>query len=249
MYRVIEQIGRRIIEHGGLVDVQVQSLVGLHLDGRLHAPGRESFLGGIRNPHLLTVAADLREAALLEVVLLRIVVAGHPPGRMVTGEGEFRQFFPDVEIHQFVLQREFVPEAEAVVVQAEPDVHRIAEAVLQGDQGFVVMVPDLVFLSPYGRPGLVQAVLFDTYDGKSVRERRSVRQVESEPAREHDILPAPFESVIRTAGFGKAELKRQSSVRAGQEGFIQAADRFVAGNGQKKGGRHPKYHLFHNLQR
>ena len=129
------EVHGRIVEGGGLVDVEIETVVGLHLDSRLHARFRER---GPRPAAVLMAhipqTADLRQFRLRVVVLLRVVVAGNPPRGVVAGHRELGQFLLDPEADQRIVDvsrvqlggqqvRKFVAEAQAVVVETEADLH------------------------------------------------------------------------------------------------------------------------------
>ena len=76
---------------------------------------------------------------------------------MVSRHGKLRKFFLDYEISQVFLFREFIPEAETVVIEPETQDHNPAgDALLQGHGHFIVMVTDFGFFSPHRFPCLVE---------------------------------------------------------------------------------------------
>ena len=175
------KVHRRVVKHGGLVDVDIKAVVGLHLQGCLEAGLRETLPGPAAAFLRLPIeAAHLREATLGVVELLRVVVAGDPPHRVVAREAELRQLVGEPEVDQRVVYPRFrvfqfgryiirplIAEAETVVVQAETYIHHrglvhtfafVVEVVvlLQADYHLVVVVADVGFLAPHGLPGLVE---------------------------------------------------------------------------------------------
>ena len=137
---------------------------------------------------------------------------------MVSRHGKLCLLFLDLEVGELVLQREFVPEADAVVIHAETDFHdgalavRIAQVgrifrirgahahlcgagglglLLKGDQHLVVVVANLCLFSPDGLPGFVQAVFFNAGNGETGKEVFSVQELESQAGRlYHHLFPA-----------------------------------------------------------
>ncbi len=162
---------RRLIEvevHGAVVDqrrlvkVDVEAIVGLHLEGCLHAGVGEA---GLRQVALATGtvdAADLGEARGVVVIFLRVVVARDPECHVVARHGELGQLLPYHEVDQLLLLRKLIAKTEAVVKQAETDDHCAAGLLLREAHGQLVMViADGTALAPYRLPGLV--------DGGSLR--------------------------------------------------------------------------------
>ena len=90
-----------IVDAGGLMDVDIQSVLGLHLQGCLYAGGREDSHGGVVPVHgIVETGADLRELALLRFLLLCVVVARQPPGGMVACHGKLGVLVLDDEVDQ-----------------------------------------------------------------------------------------------------------------------------------------------------
>ena len=111
-----------IVERGGFVDVDIEAVVGFHLQGSLNAGAREV---GPRPAAMfmafLVEAVYLRQAALGEVVLLGVVVAGNPPGGVVACKGKLCQLLFEPEADQGVVDAvvahgEFVAETQTVVI-------------------------------------------------------------------------------------------------------------------------------------
>ena len=114
-------------------------------------------LRGIGRDGLSHVAADLRETGLHVVVLLRVVIAGNPPGSVVARHGELRVLLLDDEVVQVLAQRELIAEAESVVVETETDSEvALLCLLMQGDEQFVVVVADVTRLTPNGLPCLIE---------------------------------------------------------------------------------------------
>ena len=113
-----------IVGTGGLMDIDVKTIVALHLQGSLYASRREDSHAGVAPVDgFLHARTDFREFGLLCLLLLGVVVAGQPPRRVVAGHSELSMFLLDKKIVQLLLLRELVTEADAVVVDAETDGH------------------------------------------------------------------------------------------------------------------------------
>ena len=163
-----------IVDQGCLVDVDIQAVLRLHLQG-----GLDSRLGEVGHGRvgpvdgIMETGADLGEAALLGLLLLRVVVARQPPGCMVASHGKLRVLLLDDEIDEAVLLGELIAEAHAVVIDAEADVH-LASCVVLGetDEELVVVIADSGRLAPDGLPGLVEGGDLRMGLGETVHEAR-----------------------------------------------------------------------------
>ena len=114
----------REVERGGLMDVDVKAVVGLHLEC-----GLDSHVGE-RRPRPATVfvavfpqIANFRESALRVVVFLCVQVARNPPSGVVASHGKLRHFLFDPGTHQGVLDGELIAEAETIVIETKTDFH------------------------------------------------------------------------------------------------------------------------------
>ena len=132
---------------------------------------------------------------------------------MVAGHGKLREFFLDLEVRKVVLQRELIAEAQAVVVQAETDLHHSAALLLQADEHFVVMVPDLRFFTPDRFPCFIEAGILHVREGEAVLEVFAVQQVEAQAGRKDDIGPV-FLKGIHGHTIHHAHLEFQAAVGA-----------------------------------
>ena len=156
---VYEQVHAGIVHEGCFVDVDVEAVVGLHLERGLHAAGAEEGLGAVAHHLLLEVLADFGEAAFAVLIFLGVVVAGNPPAEVVAGHRELGELLLDHEIGQGLAGGELVAEAETVVEEAEAHVHElVAVGLAQFHEQFVVVVAYLGLLSPHGLPHLVEGV-------------------------------------------------------------------------------------------
>ena len=163
--------GHRIILHRGLVQVDVQAFVGLHLDGHLHARLGEHLLRGITRQLVIIVPVlDSAQARGVIGIFLGIVVSGNPPGRMVSGHSVLRELVLDYKIGKVVLLGELVAEAQAVVKDAEAEQHSSALFIFKGDRQFIIMVADFGFFSPDRLPSLVKGGTLRLLQGKTVVE-------------------------------------------------------------------------------
>ena len=238
------QVRGGIVQHLGLVDVDVQAVGGLHLQGRLHAGlgelGLRRAAGGTR--HVLQLA-HLRQLGLRGHELLRGVVARDPPGRVVARHRELGEFLLDLEVGQCVLQRELVAEAEAVVIQAETHLHHGALAVrvaqvagvfrvrdahaplrlarrfgrlLQRHQKLVVVVADGRLLAPDRLPGLVEGVEGRVGEGETAVQVLPVQQGVSQAGRQHNGLSGAVQRIFGDA-VHDGELELQLPVRAAED--------------------------------
>ena len=114
---------------------------------------------------------------------------------MVAGHGKLREFFLDLEVSKIVLQGELIAEAQAVVVQAETDLHHGAACLFQADEHFVVMVPDLCFFAPDRLPGFIETAILHVGEGEAILEVFAVQQVEAQAGRKDHIGPIFLEGI------------------------------------------------------
>ena len=165
------EVHRGIIDAGSLVDVDVKAIVSLQLQRGLHAGGREGGLRGVAGNgrrHALTDAGETRDLGL---ILLGVVVAGNPVGRMVARHGKLRVFLLDDEVVEVVLLGELVAQAHAVVVDAEADDDMaVARLLKEVDGHLVVVVADGRGLAPHGLPGLVKGSLLAALLSEAVHQ-------------------------------------------------------------------------------
>ena len=116
------------------------------------------------------------QAAAGVIVFLRIVVAADPPRSVVSREGKLRFLFLQIEVGQSVLLREFIAEAETVVIYAETDVHRHAVCAEKMDKEFIAMVPDTVFFSEDRSPGFVDDGTLRSDQGEAILQSAAVHK-------------------------------------------------------------------------
>ena len=109
---------------------------------------------------------------------------------MVACHGKLAVFLLDKEVVQFLLLREFITESDAVVIDTETDgylsgllnffhaflrgigrrTHWFGNGLLQQYCQFVVVVTDILGLTPYGLPGLVELLGFFLRDLEAVHQ-------------------------------------------------------------------------------
>jgi len=151
------QVHARVVDQRRFVEVDVEPVVGTHLQRGLHRVDAVGRVVGIRGQSRRQQRGNFGQTRFGVFVLLGVVVARNPEGLVVARHGELRELLLDDEIFESAHGREFVAESQSVVVEPEADRHRTPGAPLpQVDHQFVVMVADLGLLAPYGLPGLVQ---------------------------------------------------------------------------------------------
>ena len=218
------------------MQVDVEALVRLHLQGRLYGSGADIGLRRVVRTVCAVDAADFRQAGLVVVVLLGVVVSADPPGGVVAGEGEFRQFIGHLEIGELVLHGELVAEAQTVVVQAEADVH--PDTVLAGEleEHLVVAVADVIFLAPDGRPGFVEGAVAHIVQLKAILKVDIAYQVIAQAGRQDYIRLAVPQGIHGNAvHYVRTEFQR--AIRALKRVAVQG---FHLGSGA--GGKHQRCH-------
>ena len=268
---VVQEVRGRVVQHFGLVDVDVQAVVGLHLQGGLDAAQGEALGRCVLEAHRLVPAPDLRQAGLRVVVLLGVVVAGNPPRRVVARHRELGELLPDLEVGQCVLQRELVAETEAVVIQAETHLHHGALAVrvaqvagvvrvrdahaplrlardfgrlLQRHQKLVVVVPDGRLLAPDRLPGLVERVEGRVGEGETAVQVLPVQQGVTQAGRKHNGLSGAVQRIFGDA-VHDGELEFQLPVRAAENDGVGRHFRGLGPAGGEHGEGRQQKESFH----
>ena len=133
---------------------------------------------------------------------------------MVARHGKLGQFFFNPEAHQGVLDGELIAKAEAVVVQAETDLHHRgpllrgvvhtlhrANGLLQGDEHLIVVVADLRFFAPDVFPSLVESAVFRVFQYESMGKVIAPFEGEAHLGGQHDRLPCAVEGILRNAAY------------------------------------------------
>ena len=147
-----------IVHTGGLMDVDIQAVVGLHLQGRLHAGFREHRHRRVAPVDgLVELCADAGEACLLCFLLLCVIVAGQPPCGVVAGHGKLGVLLLDDKIVQLVLLWKLIAQSHAIVVHPETDDDvALGGRLVEHNFQFVIVVADGGGFTPYGSPCLVK---------------------------------------------------------------------------------------------
>ena len=117
--RVQIEVHARVIHQCSLMDIHIEPLVGLHLQGSLHARHRERRLRRIAAKRTLHHGFDFAQPGHGILILLSIVIAWNPERRVIAAHGEFRQFILDYEISHILLFRELITETETIIEKTE----------------------------------------------------------------------------------------------------------------------------------
>ena len=152
--------------HGGIVnacrlmDVDVKAVAGFHLERRLHArvgEHRRRRVALIRLAVLGYDGPDAGERRDLVFILLCVVVARNPVGRVVASHGKLRVLLLDDEVVELLLLRKLVAQSHAIVVHAEAygDVS-LGGRLTQVHGHLVVVVSDGGRFAPHRLPRLVE---------------------------------------------------------------------------------------------
>ena len=115
--------------------------------------------------------ADAAKTGFGIFIFLGVEVARNPPSRVVAGHRKLGEFLLDDEIIEFLFAREFIAEAQAVVEEAEAEVHPALSAILlKFHEQLVVIVAYALLLTPYRVPDLITASVLSTYDAECAVE-------------------------------------------------------------------------------
>ena len=177
------------------MDVDVQPVVALHLQRRLHTRLREHSHRGVAPVDgLLKPTTNLRQTALLRHLLLRVVVARQPPRRVVASHCKLRALLLDEEVVQPLLLGELIAESDTIVVHSEAD-HDGARLPLLRQRGriLVIVVANVARLAPYGLPRLVERA------GALARQREVAHQVVLVQPRRRVLVLGQLQSQVRGA--------------------------------------------------
>ena len=99
----------RVVDEGGLVQIDVQPVIALELKGGLYgARAGKALPLVVMGVGLVHQRGNFAEAALGVVILLRVPVAGDPVGGGIAGHGELGQLIRDGEVGQLFLHGELV---------------------------------------------------------------------------------------------------------------------------------------------
>ena len=170
------------------MDVDIESVLRLHLQGGLHPRGREGGHRGVAPVDgFVEAAADFGEAGFLRHLLLGVIVAGQPESLVVAGHGKLGALLADEEIVEVWLLRELIAEAYAIVVDAEPDDNRACvlpwghlrifpdgplaeERLPERGRILIIMVTDVAGLPPDGLPSLIESRSLLVDDSEAVHQ-------------------------------------------------------------------------------
>ena len=231
---VHEQVHAGVVDERSLMDVDIESVIGLHLERGLHSAGAEEGLRAVAYHLLLEILADFGETAFAVLVFLGVVVARNPPAEMVAGHRELGELLLDHEIGQRLARGELVAESESVVEEPETDVHElVASGLAQFHEKLVVVVAYLGFLSPDGLPYFIERVRLGARELEALGEGitgadiglgdfvafesdflgfHRAAQLEAQQAREHDICPFVSQGIFRHASLFEPEAEFKVSV-------------------------------------
>ena len=165
------EVNRREVNQCSFVQVDVHTLICLEHQWSLNASLREGGLGAVLREGLVEEPTDLRETAVLVVVLLGVVVTGDPVRLMVARHSELGELaLDDVEV-TILAAGELIAEAEPVIEETEADSYGITVALLlERDEQFVVVVADRLDLAPDRLPGLIEGRLLRICDLETLVE-------------------------------------------------------------------------------
>ena len=111
-----------IVGTGGLVDVDIQAVVGFHLQRSLYTCLREDGNGRVAPiDSFLHASANLRQLRLLGLLLLGVIVARQPPGGMVASHRKLCTLFLNQEVVEVSLLGELITEPYPIVIDTEAD--------------------------------------------------------------------------------------------------------------------------------
>ena len=226
------------------VEVDVDPLIALEHQWRLYARLREGGLGAVLREGLVEEPTDLRETAVLVVILLSVVVPGDPVCLVVARHSELSELaLDDVEV-TILATGELIAEAEPVIEEAEADSYGIAIALLlERDEQFVVVVADRLDLAPDRLPGLIEGRLLRVRDLKALVEGLlRIGHLQTEMTGTDDLLPiGEGEAVHRCPVLTQREVQLKT--------LVGRADRLSQGTpsrGQdQREGRSPMLCLLH----
>ena len=226
------------------VEVDVDPLIALEHQRRLYARLREGGLGAVLREGLVEEPTDLRETAVLVVVLLSVVVTGDPVRLVVARHSELGELaLDDVEV-TILAAGELIAEAEPVIEETEADSYGVAIALLlERDEQFVVVVADRLDLAPDRLPSLIEGRLLRVRDLEALVEGLlRIGHLQTEMTGTDDLLPiGEGEAVHRCPVLTQREVQLKA--------LVGRADRLSQGapsRGQdQREGRSPVLCLLH----
>ena len=118
------EVHSRIIQASSLVNVDIKSILSLHLQRSLHACVREYCgrrIALVRLAILGNDRADTCERSNLIFILLSVVVARNPVSSMVASHGKLCVLLLDYEIVEALLLWKFITQSHTIIIHAEAD--------------------------------------------------------------------------------------------------------------------------------
>jgi hypothetical protein len=203
----------RIVDQRGLVEGDMQAVIGAHGHRRVRA-------------------GDLLDRGALVEVLVAVPFAGRdPPGGGGFGERELGQLLVDDRLGHRRLLGEGVAEADAVVEHPEHQVEHAVrdDGLTDGRAQLLVVVAHEAVLAPGLLPGLIVAAPRLRGEREVSVERAAAAQAEAEAGVVDDLL-AEAQHAVGQAAFVQVELHGQDLVRRGHRG-----DGLGARHGQGQG--------------
>ena len=226
-HRLVIQIkvDRREVDECSFVEVDVYALIALEHQRGLYARLREGGLRTVLRKCPVKESTDLRETAVLVVVLFGIVVTWDPVCLVVARHSELRELaLDDIEV-AILTTRELIAEAEPIVEETEANSYRVAVArLLERDEQFVVVVANRLDFAPDGLPGLIEGRLLRSRDLEALVEGfLCVGHLQPEVAGTDNLLPiGKRQAIHRRPILTHREVQLESLVRR-TDGLRQGA--------------------------
>lgn len=147
-----------IVFQSRLMKIDVESFVGFHLQGCLHACLRIGRLRRIICQCFLHQPPDFGQARLRVIILLIVIITRYPKSRMISSHCKLRMFFPNNEVVQITRQRKLVTEAHAVIKNPKTYFQLpLPGFLVKCDKQLVIVIADFTFFAPHGCPRLVKS--------------------------------------------------------------------------------------------
>ena len=170
---LIGEVHRWIVGTCSLMKIDIESIIGAHLQRRLHRCGTNGSTGHILRYRTLHASSYLRQLGGLVAKFLSIVVSRNPPSRVVAGHCKLCEFFSHHEIGQFLLIGEFIAKTKTVIEQTETNVQvSIVLRLFQLHQQLIIMVANAALFSPNRFPSFVERIIFKLHQGEIAKEVR-----------------------------------------------------------------------------
>ena len=161
-----------IIQAGGLMDVDIQSVIRFHLQRSLHTRFRKDGNGRISPiDSLFETSPDFRQFRLLCFLFLRVIVARQPPGSMVSCHSKLRLLFLNQKISQLWLLGEFITEPYPIIIDTKTKNDFTTFCSLSKYSSIlVIMITNGSSLAPYRTPCLIERRGLFTLQDKSIHQ-------------------------------------------------------------------------------